>query len=460
MPLHVTSSEAVICDDFRSETSSPDSGTSRKWKRPRRADTGNNAGAREGATFPLRSRPATASLARESFGVAPAVPEGMIGWRDPTSGRQFHFDQRTGHSIPIRPNSARPSSRKASGMERSASIRRTTIVDRSHLRKGLTLATESQGADKDEFDDPGLDAALASIPSPSPAGSVSTPRRSRFFDSRRPESNVQPRNLFVEEAIEPASRIKSSHLELAITRSLLQKATVLNQVDGKFILCTTAPAFRADPVLFCIDQHAADERYQLERILEDYITDCTTNNAAHRLDVTLTLGITRKQYETIRVDSKVKERMQRLGWSIEGIVMVHEALGHAQVDLKGIPYIIKERVLTDRERLKHEKLLSNTFANCLEEVASTRSPHPFGTATTDWLSLSRSIPSSLMDLMKNKACRSAIMFNDPLTKEAAERVVRRLGGCKFPFMCAHGRPTLVPLCEVKAVAKAFDGDDV
>ncbi len=37
------------------------------------------------------------------------------------------------------------------------------------------------------------------------------------------------------------------------------------------------------------------------------------------------------------------------------------------------------------------------------------------------------------------------MFNDVLSKEECVDLVNKLAGCVFPFMCAHGRPSMVPL---------------
>lgn len=37
------------------------------------------------------------------------------------------------------------------------------------------------------------------------------------------------------------------------------------------------------------------------------------------------------------------------------------------------------------------------------------------------------------------------MFNDPLTSEQCSNLVERLAACAFPFQCAHGRPSMVPL---------------
>lgn len=37
------------------------------------------------------------------------------------------------------------------------------------------------------------------------------------------------------------------------------------------------------------------------------------------------------------------------------------------------------------------------------------------------------------------------MFGDKLDRDQCERLIRRLGETRQGFMCAHGRPSLVPL---------------
>ena len=39
----------------------------------------------------------------------------------------------------------------------------------------------------------------------------------------------------------------------------------------------------------------------------------------------------------------------------------------------------------------------------------------------------------------------AIMFGDRLTLDQCSRLVTQLGHTRYPFICAHGRPTAVPL---------------
>lgn len=39
------------------------------------------------------------------------------------------------------------------------------------------------------------------------------------------------------------------------------------------------------------------------------------------------------------------------------------------------------------------------------------------------------------------------MFGDFLTKEECESLFIELANTKFPFVCAHGRPSIIPLIE-------------
>ena len=76
-----------------------------------------------------------------------------------------------------------------------------------------------------------------------------------------------------------------------------------------------------------------------------------------------------------------------------------------------------------------------------------------------WLRALRWCPRELLDLVNSKACRGkdllffclkgiffeiaippgAIMFNDTLTREQCQKLVRQLADTVFPFQCAHGR---------------------
>lgn len=64
--------------------------------------------------------------------------------------------------------------------------------------------------------------------------------------------------------------------------------------------------------------------------------------------------------------------------------------------------------------------------------------------------LLRFVPRPLRRLIESRACRGAIMFNDPLSQDQACTLVERLARTEFPFQCAHGRPSLIPLVRIMA----------
>jgi DNA mismatch repair protein MLH3 len=45
------------------------------------------------------------------------------------------------------------------------------------------------------------------------------------------------------------------------------------------------------------------------------------------------------------------------------------------------------------------------------------------------------------------------MFNDELSHDECRSLVNKLAGCVFPFMCAHGRPSMVPIVDLEMVGR-------
>jgi DNA mismatch repair ATPase MutL len=54
-------------------------------------------------------------------------------------------------------------------------------------------------------------------------------------------------------------------------------------------------------------------------------------------------------------------------------------------------------------------------------------------------------PPAVARVLNSKACRGAIMFGDPLSPYECAALLERLARTRFPFQCAHGRPSMVPL---------------
>jgi len=82
-------------------------------------------------------------------------------------------------------------------------------------------------------------------------------------------------------------------------------------------------------------------------------------------------------------------------------------------------------------------------------------------------------PSGILKILNGKACRGftfffkafwklyfhsiagsflsylgAIKFGDPLSLEKCQEVIKELSECDFPFQCAHGRPSMIPIVQL------------
>ncbi len=60
-------------------------------------------------------------------------------------------------------------------------------------------------------------------------------------------------------------------------------------------------------------------------------------------------------------------------------------------------------------------------------------------------------PPGVMRVVRSKACRGAIMFKTPLTRQQCVDLVSQLAETQLPFCCAHGRPTTAPLVDVRVL---------
>ena len=61
------------------------------------------------------------------------------------------------------------------------------------------------------------------------------------------------------------------------------------------------------------------------------------------------------------------------------------------------------------------------------------------------------LPPAVIRILNAKACRSAIMFGDPLLPSECAELVSALKATQLCFSCAHGRPTMAPLVNLQAL---------
>ncbi|CAH8315012.1 unnamed protein product [Eruca vesicaria subsp. sativa] len=209
----------------------------------------------------------------------------------------------------------------------------------------------------------------------------------------------------------------------SINRQSLENAKVLQQVDKKYI-----------PIVACgtvaiVDQHAADERIRLEELRKKVLAGQARTVTYLSADKELVLP--EMGYQLLQSYS---DQIRDWGWicsiNAEGSTSFKKNMSILQrkatpITLNAVPCILGVN-LSDVDLLEF-----------LQQLADTD-----GSST---------IPPSVLRVLNSKACRGAIMFGDSLLPSECSLIIEGLKQTSLCFQCAHGRPTTVPLVNLKAL---------
>ena len=188
--------------------------------------------------------------------------------------------------------------------------------------------------------------------------------------------------------------------------SALADVSVVGQFRGTYLLCA------ADDSLLIVDQHAAHERVNYERLRA-----AVGGVETQALDPPTTLSLSAP--EMALVDAHADE-LERLGYAVS-------AFGGGTVRVSGVP----------------APLGRTTTPESLRDVLATLDDA--GGSTED----------ARDELLKTMACHPSLKAGDELSRDDAERLVHRLGACDQPYACPHGRPTVLSL-EEETLARGFE----
>jgi len=218
-------------------------------------------------------------------------------------------------------------------------------------------------------------------------------------------------NTVVKDAIDDANA--ESRLSLTVSKADFGQMRIIGQFNLGFVLAVRPSTTQhTEDELFIIDQHAADEKYNYERLYR------TVTLQSQRLVRPKVLELTAVEEEIIMDNA---DALKANGFEIEthsSFTEEDEANGH-RCRLVTLP-MSKEKTfeLSDLEELLH--LLSEAPAG------SSEIPRP----------------RKVQRMLAMRACRSSIMVGKTLTTKQMGKVVRHMGEMEKPWNCPHGRPTM------------------
>ncbi|KAJ5150673.1 uncharacterized protein N7500_010862 [Penicillium coprophilum] len=268
-----------------------------------------------------------------------------------------------------------------------------------------------------------------------------------------------------------------------IHRRALKTAEVIAQVDKKFILAKahTTPVNLnwegpSDDVLLLIDQHAADERCRIELLFGEMFVSTEQDDNLESGSRVRTVQVDSLAFEISLTEGDLFQKYMSL-FSVWGIEYVTHRKTNSTVliAVHTLPVLIAERcrleprVLIDlmrreiwsseedgRKSFQWKKAFEDEDADQDLELSDSDDVVHKGTsassASRSWVQLMNGCPQGIMDLLNSRACRTAIMFNDPLDLGDCQALISRLARCVFPFQCAHGRPSMIPILDLRSLS--------
>ena len=219
----------------------------------------------------------------------------------------------------------------------------------------------------------------------------------RKFDNE--DNGVDGQNIKVNENLQDEEGIYH------ISKSDFLKMKLVGQFNLGFIL-----VHHGDN-LFIIDQHASDEKYNFEKLIEDY----SIQNQPLIRPQTLELNIID---EMLVIDHEAVFRNNGFKFTID-----HEGKLGSRIVLTSLP--VYKNIMFD----------TNDFMELINLINEQPSNKHIKC-------------SKIRKILAMKACRSSIMIGSSLSRGRMTRVVQNLSRLDKPWNCPHGRPTMRHLSDL------------
>ncbi|KAI5198007.1 hypothetical protein E4T39_06974 [Aureobasidium subglaciale] len=384
--------------------------------------------------------------------------EAYIDWLDPKTGNKHRVNARTG--VVMSEEARRPLPRQvstgrvaAAADSRLSSFDKPLVLQRREDNSECTAGALSNA----RFTSPWLEGFLQNWKNPTFAPQLEQPIATLGFgglEQGRLQSHDHHDRCVVPDTFSRAGVGDISRL----SKSALLHAQIISQVDDKFILMRlpslagtkSQELNHARQLLVLVDQHAASERCILETLLKELFTpaldDLVVKSNLGHTSIILTRPLDKPIHFQIPKEEEPMFKARAAHFAAWGILydITVRKPNSPRLCVLTLPPAISERCKASPTLLI--ELLRTEIHILADNSIRTLPPAPTPTDTKHaWLKYIGSCPKGILQLLNSRACRSAVMFNDKLTLEQCQRLVAEVAGTAFPFICAHGRNSMVPL---------------
>ena len=235
--------------------------------------------------------------------------------------------------------------------------------------------------------------------------------------------------------------------DVQLSRPSLRQLRVCGQFDLKAILCTlddSSVANGAGRLLVAVDQHAADERVQLERLQREVYGEAGDQ----------------RHFETVRSDAvwafdphevpllqEHRDTLRR--WGVSYASSAGDNPPGRPCSARGLALALCKQASAgsarDSATLVEMRSVPRVAGVTLSQLHLRKFLQQLGATAGGPSAAATFKPTAIAEILAYRACHSAVRFGDQLSTEHCRRIVSQLAACRLPFQCAHGRPTLHPM---------------